>query len=1227
MKKAAKVSGSGDGFKSVLPRKKRRDGVLENGSGGNIVGFKTSDTTESDSIDMKEECLVKETSFDYVKTKKALGKPLGKIDFSISNNENSILLDASLELPPPLKNLVNISVHKFFILDIGLDKMLQVVKKLFSKVNGFGRAFTSSKFVEIIRAMFTSKLSLVQASKKAEKAKIMVNFDLKKSSGHSDWTVVLKKIPIGILTKTVHTALSKFGIIKSINMQLVGLWQKTVVEFGKVEHTDLNHGMHKIFTKPFYYVVSVGGKTCVIDHYLVSYAQARCATVCFDPAELLDAVIETMSVLKEANLHWSYFVSAKCAECKKLGHMLLTCPVGGKKNVSSGASLWKTLLDLDKTGFSLEMKPIPLVSSELSDRFATLECNFTSLTEHIDMLAKRLDTPEPMNQEADIVMSESLGVVTSSETVAGVVVFNSVVILKMKETLNNFLITVISLSAKIDNTGKEQFSFYFHRIKVKREDSPLNLFTSGLKSGYLGAGVVVVMNSFLTRHICKISEVPGQLLSIKLLFKNKLSVSILGLYAEVFSVAQFSQTGDINSLIAKTVNKSSFIILGGNFNEDGFSKCTSFKKCLDFGLVNALGIVKMIDYVLISLNLVNAVVGHGVFGVKEYFDTDHQTVLVLVNIDANKNCWKYNCKGADNIKWAKFKDDTVANAAMLYDNFLVTRMHSDLDAILNSINASVMKFFFLSGSFFDAIWSVLSKVRKSYYSSKMLEVEHVRESKIRSAIDKKMKSFELNKNYTIRSVLEHFFCKVTLDYLVMNDELVLESDLVRTKVNSLEYVFNDVFSDVMCLINFNKMSGVISNLPDGKVAGLFSYKSTETKHSQKYIKVATIGTIRKDHSSIPVRTAYAESDFCNYINAKIDCLLGRTTDTGKLEKQIHQSLLGYSTATTTRAIAETLHIIDTDIKYYVEQQFLQVQQPVKSDPEEYKNESNNLITAQAKFTVNKKPRVLSPTTLLYHQTPQSRIVFNPPPETHWTKSLGEYGSLFGNLNPAASQTEGNPSTWEQPPAQNLAESASPLTEETAILQPIDSSDKGKQPALAPEEHSNTQTPIPLNITSNIPPINRIMAYRNIAKLEKFSAIERNYYTMAQVLNQFIKGLWSSILRSVRPRHLTSLQHAITLACDFESAEQEANHTQAVNLAINGTFDINAKITQLSKKLTQKIEGFLTGTTGTYQPPQQRENNNNSRYPQQQSWRSDPHNYYYCQKPEHIAHDCRRKIMD
>ncbi|KAG9301415.1 hypothetical protein G9A89_018087 [Geosiphon pyriformis] len=70
-------------------------------------------------------------------------------------------------------------------------------------------------------------------------AKIMINTNPKKFTGHSNQTVVLKKIPIGISTEAVHTVLSEFGIIKSIKMQLVELWQKAIVKFEQIDYVDL----------------------------------------------------------------------------------------------------------------------------------------------------------------------------------------------------------------------------------------------------------------------------------------------------------------------------------------------------------------------------------------------------------------------------------------------------------------------------------------------------------------------------------------------------------------------------------------------------------------------------------------------------------------------------------------------------------------------------------------------------------------------------------------------------------------------------------------------------------------------------------------------------------------------------------------------------------------------------------------------------------------------------
>ncbi|KAG9301420.1 hypothetical protein G9A89_018092 [Geosiphon pyriformis] len=441
----------------------------------------------------------------------------------------------------------------------------------------------------------------------------------------------------------------------------------------------------------------------------------------------------------------------------------------------------------------------------------------------------------------------------------------------------------------------------------------VQVFTSGLSSGHMGSGIAIIMNNFLAWHVCKVLDIPGWFLSIKLLFKNKLSVSILGLYAGSSLAVHFSQADDINFLIARAVNESSFIVLGGDFNEDDSRKSASLKKCFDLSLVNSLS----------GSILVNAILGHDVSGVEEYFDTDHKAISVSVGLGglldvqlnslrnrANKDRWKYNFVNADDADWIKFKENTLANAAMFHDEFYAAKICLDLDTMwsylcqvvclsaenvfkkkwfksfdnvynrvssrfhklellvlkivkasrlvsheefvsllntwkgIDTANASVVESLFLSGSHFNTIRSALAKIRKSYHSSKLSESNHAKESQIKSAIDKRMESFELNKGHTVRSVLERPFCKVVLDHLVVGDEMVLDPALVKSKIDEimegwtrkqrvvldindewscqyhpLGYVFDKVFSGVMGLIDFDELFGVVSNLPDGKAAG------------------------------------------------------------------------------------------------------------------------------------------------------------------------------------------------------------------------------------------------------------------------------------------------------------------------------------------------------------------------------------------------------------------------
>ncbi|KAG9284669.1 hypothetical protein G9A89_003629 [Geosiphon pyriformis] len=753
MKKITKESGSGGGFKPVLLRKKRKSVALEEG-----VGSETSDIIKSERIDMEKECLIEETSFDYgksriianknynqtpkkpgIKTKKALGKPLEKIDFSGRNNDNDdVLLDVFLELFSLLKNLVIVSIKKSFALNIDLNKVveksshekLMVIKKLFLKVNGFERAFTLSKFSEIIHAFFISKSSLAQATEKARAANILVN-------------------TIETLAEAVHTALSEFGSVILIKIQLIELWQKAITNIDK-----------KLWDKK-------------------NQHKALCAVVCFDSAASINAVMGTTPVLKNANLHWSYLSSAKCDKHKNLGHTLLDfsvnenvfsggsthrlllndnksrlasiyakCSVSISYSVSFGSVLWASIVDgslflslpmhnnLAISGSFSEIKSILVVSMELHDKFAALEHSLASFVEYIDKLAKRLDLSGPIisqpsprcqplvtllsqNQGMDIVMKKGSGVATGGETIVEVAVFNPSVIFKIEETLNNFSIMVMGLSAKIDNTG-----LVFEDIVCWHVDSGNMVFIvteTKLRISWHWGG-----NHYehsLVYYVSKIEKISGCLVSVWLFFKSKLSVMFLGIYASASAETRFGQAGKINSLIAKAANTSTFVVLGSNFNKNGYKKSVSFKFCLDLGLVNSFSghslikaftwgnfqdAVKIIDYIFVSESLSSALTGHKVILVSDFFDINYNAILVSVGLGGLLDAW-LNGKH----KQANKNKDHLSDKFLKYiDMFNDAKVTKNLDAmwgifkeVITSLADSVFSRNWFTSAFVDnTIW-------------------------------------------------------------------------------------------------------------------------------------------------------------------------------------------------------------------------------------------------------------------------------------------------------------------------------------------------------------------------------------------------------------------------------------------------------------------------------------------------------------------------------------------
>ncbi|KAG9286448.1 hypothetical protein G9A89_014614 [Geosiphon pyriformis] len=172
-----------------------------------------------------------------VNTGAGFGSPLGSSNFHMDNEE--VVLPSHLPIslerkwidPKIIKTSVEVSIKKLFALDINLSAVegksamakTQLIRKIFSTVNGFGGATTSSKFEEIIQSTFILEKNMKMATSLAREKRIDINTNLKKSGVHSDWAVVIKEISIDTPKKMIITAVTEFGEIKSIKIQLIDM--------------------------------------------------------------------------------------------------------------------------------------------------------------------------------------------------------------------------------------------------------------------------------------------------------------------------------------------------------------------------------------------------------------------------------------------------------------------------------------------------------------------------------------------------------------------------------------------------------------------------------------------------------------------------------------------------------------------------------------------------------------------------------------------------------------------------------------------------------------------------------------------------------------------------------------------------------------------------------------------------------------------------------------------
>ncbi|KAG9301930.1 hypothetical protein G9A89_020974 [Geosiphon pyriformis] len=606
-------------------------------------------------------------------------------------------------------------LSKLFALDIELSAVsgktignkLVCVKKIFYQVDGFGGASTPSKFPGIIRSSFTSEKSLFKAREMAISEKILVNDDLRKVNSHSDWEVIVKEIPVNLPKSAIEAVFSKFDKIVSIKVQLIGLWQKALVEYESSEMADLvaarwfvlmgkdsvyvakanidkqmwvSRDQHRalLYTLPVgtnaydlsSLLESYGGKTCYIGCNPSSYVCDRCAVICFGDEASKLAAIGTVPVFRNVSLHWAGLSLASCACCKQFGHVSVNCSLGeysgvrGRRVVSEqdrvrlagiykrklapvahpvsfGGKTWAQVAGHSPSRVvSLGAPDVSLVSgskafsmdssssgaADLGGCLAVLKRSMEILAYQVSLILKKLSfidlvplAPSPsalplvsstavvsdMDSGLDLDSMLLLSVSSSSNVGGSVVDFSpsssKVLTAKIGGLESNMMALEASVSSVLDrldylhsgsvdvvcwHVSSGNMVSFITETKLRFSSGPwikdkfdgVQIFSSGLDKSFMGAGVAIVMNTSLARHVSKVEEIPGRVISVQLLFKGKLSVTVLGLYAGASSGARFGQASEVNTLIAKAVNSSNFVILGGDLNENGSGRSASFNE-------------------------------------------------------------------------------------------------------------------------------------------------------------------------------------------------------------------------------------------------------------------------------------------------------------------------------------------------------------------------------------------------------------------------------------------------------------------------------------------------------------------------------------------------------------------------------------------------------------------------------------------------------------------------
>ncbi|KAG9289654.1 hypothetical protein G9A89_014389 [Geosiphon pyriformis] len=313
-----------------------------------------------------------------------------------------------------------------------------------------------------------------------------------------------------------------------------------------------------------------GEKTCIINRSIKTGNKVYCAVVSFNSDKDLESAFCIEPIFNGVKLSWTRIDLVYCEKCGHFGHSALKCnalnlaKLYEKKSVliscsaAFGDKFWAQVVLLASLSggfcFSFGLGSSSSFVSSLSSTLPSISADYSFLSAYLAVLKHSLK-----------LLTDQVFVLTTP--IAANLDLGSTIILNSPELISLLLSSITSNVSVLDPSNSKVLTTKVGFLEFKL--MALNAFVGS-------------MLKIATCNVCSINVLAKQE-DIVCWHMNS------GLYADVSAKIRFGQAVEINFFIVRVVNTSTFVVLGGDFNENESKKNVSFHFCLDLDLVNSLG--------------------------------------------------------------------------------------------------------------------------------------------------------------------------------------------------------------------------------------------------------------------------------------------------------------------------------------------------------------------------------------------------------------------------------------------------------------------------------------------------------------------------------------------------------------------------------------------------------------------------------------------------------------